>query len=161
MMCTVCYTIWFPILACWSSWHYTFTTRQCFQDCLLRLHIRYSEGRQNPNIAPNSTQEVKEIQILSSIVLRWQTDQILLQTTLGGQTKSKYCPKQYAEDKRDPNIVFNSTKRIDTLNIARKNSQSRSLTKFDIIDIAKTPVQLRHCTKSLMLNQILTVNVKF
>ena len=45
--------------------------RQCFQDCLLRLHIRYSEGRQNPNIAPNSTQEVKEIQILSSMKFRW------------------------------------------------------------------------------------------
>ena len=66
-------------------------------------------------------QQVKEIQIMSQIVLRWQTDQILLQTSPGGSTKSKYCPKQYAEGKRDPNIVFNSTQRIDTLNIARKN----------------------------------------
>ena len=104
-------------------------------------------GKRDPNYVLDSTQT--------------QTYQILLQTTPGGLTKSKYCPKQYAEGKRDPNIVFNSTKRIDTLNIARKNSQSRSLTKFDIIDIAKTPVQLTHYTKSLMLNQILTVKVKF
>ena len=55
-------------------------------------------------------------------VLRWQTDQILLQTTLGGQ-KSKYCPKQYAEGERDPNIALNSTLRKDTPNIARKKSQ--------------------------------------
>ena len=103
MMCTVCYTIWFPILACQSSWHYTFTTRQCFQDCLLRLHIRYSEGRQNPNIAPNSTQEVKEIQIMAKI-----------KYSDGRQTK--YCSKQHSEG-RNPNIAPNSTQRMKEIQI--------------------------------------------
>ena len=103
MMCTVCYTIWFPILACQSSWHYTFTTRQCFQDCLLRLHIRYSEGRQNPNIAQNSTQEVKEIQIMSKI-----------KYSDGRQTK--YCSKQHSEG-RNPNIAPNSTQKVIEIQI--------------------------------------------
>ena len=123
MMCTVCCTIWFPILACQSSWHYTFTTRQCFQDCLLRLHIRYSEGRQNPNIAPNSAQEIKEIQIMSKIKYSdgRQTKYCSKQHSEG--RNPIFSPKRYAEGERDPNIALNSTQRKDTPNIARKKSQ--------------------------------------
>ena len=151
MMCTVCYTIWFPILACQSSWHYTFTTRQCFQDCLLRLHIRYSEGRQNPNIAPNSTQEVKEIQILSSIKFRWQIGAqlqggkwlrtllrpgLMLSTHLFGKIYLLYiCPRRREKfgtvGKRDPNYVLDSTQMVDRPNIAPNNS--RRVDKIQIL----------------------------